>query len=107
MYKKQKTHNLLKFVEIALYSHKNFFTVFNCALTYLSVAGPYEWYPDNCPSGHHPERYNPEWTQSRMDSIQNEHLPSHFGVLYASLVRRFYKDAFDEKLFFLRNVSHL
>ena len=33
------------------------------------------WYTDNCPNGHNPERHNPEWTQSRMDTIPNGHNP--------------------------------
>ena len=44
------------------------------------------WYPDNCPNGHHPEwtpsrmdtipnGHHPEWTQSRMDTIPNGHNP--------------------------------
>ena len=32
-------------------------------------------YLDNCPNGHHPEKTNPEWIQSRMDTIPNEHDP--------------------------------
>ena len=74
------------------------------------------------PNGHNPEwtqsqmdtittGQNPEWTPSRMDEIPNGHNPEWTlsrmstylvtkSVLYAILVRSFYKDACNKKLIF-------
>ena len=64
-------------------------------------------YPDNCPNERYPEKPIPKGIQSRIETIPNEHLHSCLSVAYVCLVRTLYKDAFNEKLFFLRNVSNL
>ena len=61
-------------------------------------------------NGHTPKNtflngHNPEWTQSRMYTVPNEHDPEWASTCNAvakgyMLEKAFYKDAFNEKLFF-------